>query len=758
MQDVGDRGRRAVAAVVALAVLSIGLIVLPAPAASAHTPHDDIFGVAVSPGFAADGTAIVVARGIAYRTSDGGATWDRLVAGLTNQDPLSSVAVTCCEEPTYLVSSPADGIFRSTDGGDAWAPADEGRGRAEVRHLAASPDQPDVAYALTDDGLLRTSDAGASWSAVEGLDGELTAIGLTAGAPDELLLGDAEGRVHRSGDGGATWVRATVPGAGPVRAIGRDTDGRLLVGTEAAGLLRTDEDLERFDAVEVADADDQPVSSLAVEGDTVWVSLADQGTWRSDDDGRTWSPVIDGLTRSTQADEEGYEDRPHFGEVVVAPNVDGAGPTVLLAAFDGLFVLDPGADAWREAELMTSRIVVGLAVSPQYATDETVAVTTYMNGASRSTDGGATWEPINDGIDEEVLYASGEDRFARLFAIAFSPHFADDQTMVATRWSDALTTSDAGDTWSPVAVVPGDDPPLQQFALVFAPGEEPDGSVVLTGSRNGRIHRSLDGGRSYEQVGQVDGSVRSIVAVPGVPGCFLAATQRGIFETDDAGATWTVRTTEVRNAVNLALSPDFATDGIAFAATRRGLWATTDGGERWARSAAAPALGSGYVEGVAVSPAFATDGLVLASVRGAGLWRSTDGGGAFARTATDLASDQLELSNYANATAVPIVFSPAFADDQTVFGFSGDEVLRSRDGADTWEVLDLPVATHEPVDQAAAPAGPGGAASATSSGSRRRAAAVAAASAALAGVAVAVVVLHRRRRARPAVVGQDREP
>ena len=142
-------------------------------------------------------------------------------------------------------------------------------------------------------------------------------------------------------------------------------------------------------------------------------------------------------------------------------------PTAFLGAFDGLFVLDPGAASWREAEVMRSQIVVGLAVSPNYAEDGSVAVTTYMNGASLSTDGGDTWRPINTGIDEGVLIDSGKDRFARLFGIAFSPDFAVDHTLVAARWTDMLSSTDAGETMGCGPRDRGESPPLQQFVMAL---------------------------------------------------------------------------------------------------------------------------------------------------------------------------------------------------------------------------------------------------------------------------------------------------
>ena len=175
---------------------------------------------------------------------------------------------------------------------------------------------------------------------------------------------------------------------------------------------------------------------------------------------------------------------------------------------------------------------------------------------------------------------------------------------------------------------------------------------------------------------------------------FLAATHRGIFATADDGSVWTELTRGVRDTTNLAVSPVFAADGVAFSATRSGLFSTGDAGATWSAVPAAP-LRAGFIEGVAVAPTFADDGLVLASVRGHGLYRSTDGGRTFAAVGSDLTSAGLELSNYPNATAVPIVFSPTFERDRTVYGFSNATVVRSVDAGMSWTTLDIPRATHD---------------------------------------------------------------
>lgn len=119
-------------------------------------------------------------------------------------------------------------------------------------------------------------------------------------------------------------------------------------------------------------------------------------------------------------------------------------------------------------------------------------------------------------------------------------------------------------------------------------------------------------------------------------------------------------------------------------AGRLAVWTRTGG--------AAPALLpheraviGGSVIAIRPSPAFADDGMVLAMVDGA-LYRSTDRGQSWVRLRGGLP----EIGSY--IYTLDAVFSPAFAEDQTIF-FSatlgdshGEGVYRSTDGGQTWRL------------------------------------------------------------------------
>jgi photosystem II stability/assembly factor-like uncharacterized protein len=736
-----------VAAVVLLVVLALG----PGAPAGSHAPHDDIFAVVVSPDVGSDGVVHTISRGFLMRSTDAGATWRRIVDGLSNRVGLVALAGHPDEADVLYAAGGEGSVFRSGDGGLGWDRVGTLPGDAAATVLVVAPMEgaAEVVYAaLLDGGLLRSGDGGASWEAV--LPADVLVAGVAVDATGERVrVPSHDGTLHSSDDGGRTWRDSPLPGDGhptSVLLVPGDGDAGLLVGTSEGEVLRVD---GSGDAEVGGDGlPDEAVLGLAAsvdgDGQVLYGSTETSGVHRSEDGGRTWSERADGLTTDPQADEAEYVDRPDFGPVA-AGDLGGGEEVVLVGGFDGLFRSTDGAGSWTEVDTIRSTTVVGLSVSPAFADDGTLLVTTYLNGAHISRDGGRTWEPSNDGLEEPGQYDDGPDRFARLYGPAISAAYPDDGTMFITRPRTLLRSTDRGRTWTALDV-PGTSPSDGALNYVIVV-PEPD-VVVLGDARTGLVHRSEDGGRSLSTVGEVGDAVLSLAVDATDPQVLHAGTRRGVATSRDGGVTWEPPGDEeawAATTVAAGTGPDGET---LLAGTPRGLRASHDGGDTWA----AADLGDASdrpVEGVVASPAFADDGTVLVSVRGEGLFRSVDGGRTFVPIAPELGPEQHIPTSYSKPTSAPIAFSPTFARDRTVVASVGSEVLVSTDGGDTWAATEIEVATHPPVE-------PDAAAGATRWGRRRIAAAAGAGLLLLGVVGVGVVLLTRRRRkARPGGDGSD---
>src|SRR5207245_2292373 len=68
---------------------------------------------------------------------------------------------------TLYVGTRADGVFRSTDGGESWSAVSAGLPNLPVTALAIDPQTPTILYAGTErGGVYKSTDGGESWSAL----------------------------------------------------------------------------------------------------------------------------------------------------------------------------------------------------------------------------------------------------------------------------------------------------------------------------------------------------------------------------------------------------------------------------------------------------------------------------------------------------------------------------------------------------------------------------------------------------------------
>ncbi len=724
--------RTAAAAVAMAAALVAGE--LAGPPAGAHTPHDDIHDIALSP---TGEVALSVSRDMPLRSTDGGLTWSRVATGLVGTPPVTSFAF-APSQPEVAYGASRGGIYRSDDAGATWRPsADDGPAAVS---LAVSPTDADLlVVALDGGGLARSDDGGATWNPV---DGPTAVVRALAWSDATLVAGDVDGQLHLSDDDGRTWATRDAGEGHAVTAVGLAPDGgALLVATEGGGLLLADEPGAALAPVTVPPREEVvaiAVSPSFATDDTAWLTVRDSGVMTSTDGGERWVDSSDGLTTSDQRERgDDYAERPAFGPLQVAAPADDD-PILLVGGFDGMFRSTDEAGTWTEVETLAASVVVGLAVSPEHATDQRVVASAYINGIHLSDDRGATWVAANDGLEEEVPYRSGPDRVARLFSVAIVP--SDPSVMVVGRNLDVVRTDDGGATWEPVALPGLEEPERPHQPIVVAPpsGDEP--VVYVADASTAQIFRSTDGGATFAEVGRTPVLPTTFAASPAhaTDATLYAGATDQVYVSRDAGATWqpTGPAGEVRGVVG-TIAP---ADGLLMARSGQGLWRSEDDGTTWERVPVLPDVPGAPVDALAVSPDVARDGIVVVALHGRGIFRSTDRGQTFAFVGENLLEGSHLPWAFSKPTSSALVFSPTFATDGTLYGFGGTDVLRSDDRGETWTVLEVPVARHEvPAATAAAPADGG-----SGSGGRRLAVAVAATVAAGAAVALGV----RRRRGR----------
>lgn len=171
-----------------------------------------------------------------YRSSDAGATWSAISAGLPAGGLFGSL-VFANSDPTIAYGSPQSsgsnvngvslavnyGVYRSSDSGVTWSPANTGMESGRILAIAVDPTNAQIVYASSDGaGLLKSIDGGTSWTTIS-----TNQTGSIAIDPvhTQTVYAAATSQVQRSVDGGASWENLQ----GAVATVQGPISGLLLV-------------------------------------------------------------------------------------------------------------------------------------------------------------------------------------------------------------------------------------------------------------------------------------------------------------------------------------------------------------------------------------------------------------------------------------------------------------------------------------------------------------------------------------------------
>ena len=585
-----------------------------------------------------------------YRSRDAGETWEHV--GFSESDAIANIRI----HPTdpnivyvasfgkYSVPSEERGLFRSTDGGDTWERIlfrDERTGAVDI---AIDRNNPDVIYvALWEafrkeytmssggpgSGMFKSTDGGDTWTEITrnpGMpeSGVVGKIGLAVSSANSgrvyALFEHADGGLFRSDDGGDTWelvnderrIRQRAFYYTHVFADHHDPD---VVYVQNTSFFRSTDGGETYEVINNGTHGDFHDLWISPQDPAHLVVANDGGGAVSFDTGQHWTDqefstaqFYHGVTTAhvpfhvcgSQQDNStlclpsawnasrfGFGAQPRFGEqpqsitegsMDVAYRAGGGEPGYIAPDPKNIDIFFSGTNNGRYLDRFNRRLGTSREVNPY---------PWFYSG-----------EPASEMVE----------RWQWTFPIIFSPL---DPNVLYTSSNRLWKTTNGGDDWEAISgdltradpmtlghsggPITGDMNGPEVYATIFSVGPgKVDIGVIWTGSDDGLVHVTRDGGATWTDVTPPDmpdfGRVSQIDASAFEAGRAYVSVRKPllndfspyIWKTDDYGASWTKIVGGIReDAYVHAVREDPNREGLLYAGTQHGMYVSYDDGALW---------------------------------------------------------------------------------------------------------------------------------------------------------------------------------
>ena len=149
-----------------------------------------------------------------YKTTDGTVKWELVNNGLIPKEKLDAAMalgvntlVTDPRLPGTVYAGTTNGLFKTTDAGASWNRIEKGLTDTYISAILIDPSNPNILYAGTRKGIHKTTDGGETWIQVnEGLTTlNIRAMALSSFDSQSVFAGTNGSGLFRSTDGAKTW-------------------------------------------------------------------------------------------------------------------------------------------------------------------------------------------------------------------------------------------------------------------------------------------------------------------------------------------------------------------------------------------------------------------------------------------------------------------------------------------------------------------------------------------------------------------------
>jgi len=281
-----------------------------------------------------------------------------------------------------------------------------------------------------------------------------------------------------------------------------------------------------------------------------YIGQVNGGVWKSDDYGRTWTPMFD------------HESTQSIGAIAVAPS----NPDVIyvasgeglhrpdLSVGNGIYKSTDAGKTWTHLGLRDGFQIPALAIDPRDPNRVFAAVLGHPYGPNeerglfRSSDGGQTWQKViakdeNTGASDVEIDPSNPDvMYASMWEAREGPW--EDGNLFNGTGGGLFKSTDGGSTWHPLTNgLPKD---LSQINVATAPTDPRRlYATIATASGPLAVYRSDDAGESWSKAtddprpsGRIGGGDLSIPRVDSKNADIVYCASTVTMRSTDGGRTW----------------------------------------------------------------------------------------------------------------------------------------------------------------------------------------------------------------------------
>ncbi len=573
-----------------------------------------------------------VAEGLGgiWRSDDAGRTWKNL--GLKEGRHIIRIVIHPRDPNTLWVAvmghlfgpNEERGVFKTTDGGKTWKKTLYVNDQTGASDLVMEPGNPEVFYAGMwrvkrspynmesggeGSGLYKSIDGGETWKSITANKGlpkgvwGIVGVAVAPSNPEKIytILENKDGGLYKSEDSGETWTLTSNDNNIRQRAwyyskVFVDPKNENLVYCPNVNFMRSKDGGKTFQGINTPHGDHHDLWIDPENGNRMIVA-DDGGAQVSFDGGENWSSMMNQPTaqfyRVTTDNSVPYRilaAQQDNSTVRIKSRTSGAGITerdweVTAGSESGHVVADP----------INPDIVYGGNYGGYLARLD------HKTGENRAID---VWpdNPMGAGVDVQKY------RFQWNFPIFFSPHnpkklYTGGNHLFATEnegasWekiSPDLTTNDKSKQASSGGPITQDNTSVEYYCTIFAATESAlEKDLLWTGSDDGLIHVSKDGGKNWENVTPPEAGKwmmwNCVETDPFKKGtAYFAGTKYKsddyapyLFKTSDYGKTWA----KITNGINTmhftrAIRADRKVAGLLYAGTEFGMYISYDDGVNW---------------------------------------------------------------------------------------------------------------------------------------------------------------------------------